>query len=118
MSDEREFREKWQRRIDGCGPYCSCLVIIIVLVFAFFAFVLRWHPRTWPSGARPFKKLKIKDCTDRPYFGLHPDIVALILDLTGRVKGLLEHDGLFHPETSFELDQLIRQADRVTPFRP
>jgi hypothetical protein len=80
--------------------------------------VLRWHPRTWPSGARPFKKLKIKDCTDRPYFGLHPDIVALILDLTGRVKGLLEHDGLFHPSTPFELNQLIRQADTVTPFRP
>jgi hypothetical protein len=42
----------------------------------------------------------------------------LILDLTGRVKGLLEHDGLFHPSTPFELDQLIRQADGVTGFRP
>ena len=41
MSSEREFLDKWQSRIDGCGPYCSCLVIIIVLVFAFFAFVLR-----------------------------------------------------------------------------
>ena len=38
MSSEREFREKWQSRIDGCGPYCSCLVIIIVLALAFFAF--------------------------------------------------------------------------------
>jgi hypothetical protein len=41
MSSEREFRDKWQSRIDGCGPYCSCLVIVIVLVFAFFGFVLR-----------------------------------------------------------------------------
>jgi hypothetical protein len=41
MSSEREFRDKWQRRIDGCGPYCSYLVIIIVLALAFFAFVLR-----------------------------------------------------------------------------
>jgi hypothetical protein len=41
MSDDREFRDKWQRRIDGCGPYCSCLVIIIVLALAFFAFVIR-----------------------------------------------------------------------------
>jgi hypothetical protein len=41
MSTEREFREKWQRRIDDCGPYCSCLVIIVVLVITFFAFVLR-----------------------------------------------------------------------------
>jgi hypothetical protein len=39
MSDDREFRDKWQSRIDGCGPYCSCLVIIIVI--AFFAFVIR-----------------------------------------------------------------------------
>ena len=80
--------------------------------------ILRWHPRTWPSGARPFKKLVIKDCTDRPYFGLHPKIVELFLDLTGRVKHLLEHDGLFHPSTPLELDQLIRDADRVTGFRP
>ena len=41
MSTEREFREKWQRRIDGCGPYCSCLVIIVVLTLASFGFVLR-----------------------------------------------------------------------------
>ena len=41
MSSEREFRDKWQSRIDGCGPNCSCLVIIIVLALAFFAFVLR-----------------------------------------------------------------------------
>jgi len=41
MSDDREFRDKWQSRIDSCGPYCSCLVIIIVLVLAFFAFVIR-----------------------------------------------------------------------------
>lgn len=41
MTSERQFREKWQSRIDGCGPYCSCLVIVIVVVLAFFAFVLR-----------------------------------------------------------------------------
>jgi hypothetical protein len=41
MTSERKFRDKWQRRIDGCGPYCSCLVIIIVLAFAVFAWVLR-----------------------------------------------------------------------------
>jgi hypothetical protein len=41
MTTDREFRDKWQSRIDGCGPYCSCLVIIIVLVIAFFAFVIR-----------------------------------------------------------------------------
>lgn len=41
VSVERELREKWQRRIDGCGPYCSCLVIIVVLVIAFLGFVLR-----------------------------------------------------------------------------
>ncbi|MGI9110370.1 MAG: hypothetical protein ACR2KA_10170 [Opitutales bacterium] len=40
MSDDRQFRDKWQARIDGFGPYCSCLVIIVVLVTAFFAFVL------------------------------------------------------------------------------
>ncbi len=40
MSTDREFRDKWQSRIDGCGPYCSCLVIV-VLVIAFFAFVIR-----------------------------------------------------------------------------
>jgi hypothetical protein len=41
MSTDREFKDKWRNRIDGCGPYCSCLVIIIVLVLAFFAFVIR-----------------------------------------------------------------------------
>jgi hypothetical protein len=41
MSTDREFRDKWQSRIDGCGPYCSYLAIIIVLVIAFFAFVIR-----------------------------------------------------------------------------
>jgi hypothetical protein len=41
MTSELEFRDKWQSRIDGCGPYCSCLVIVIVLAIAFFAFVLR-----------------------------------------------------------------------------
>ena len=41
MSTDREFNDKWQRRIDGCGPYCSRLVIIIVLALAFFGFVLR-----------------------------------------------------------------------------
>ena len=41
MTSEREYRDKWQSRIDGCGPYCSCLVIVIVLAIAFFAFVLR-----------------------------------------------------------------------------
>jgi hypothetical protein len=41
MDDETAFRRKWQARIDGCGPYCSCLVIIIVLAVAFFAFIIR-----------------------------------------------------------------------------
>jgi hypothetical protein len=41
MDEEAAFRDKWQSRIDGCGPYCSCLVIIIVLAIALFAFVLR-----------------------------------------------------------------------------
>jgi hypothetical protein len=40
MSTDREFRDKWQSRIDSVGPCCSCLVIII-LILAFFAFVLR-----------------------------------------------------------------------------
>jgi len=39
--DDRRFRDKWQSRIDGCGPYCSCLVIITVLAVAFFAFIIR-----------------------------------------------------------------------------
>jgi hypothetical protein len=41
MDEEAAFRQKWQSRIDGCGPYCSCLVIIVVLILTFFAFVLR-----------------------------------------------------------------------------
>ena len=41
MSDDRDFRDKWQTRIDSCGPYCSCLVIIIVLVIALFDFIIR-----------------------------------------------------------------------------
>jgi len=41
MDEISVFRRKWQSRIDGCGPYCSCLVIIVVLALAFFAFVLR-----------------------------------------------------------------------------
>jgi hypothetical protein len=32
MSTDREFNDKWQRRIDGCGPYCSCLVTFILMV--------------------------------------------------------------------------------------
>ncbi len=41
MDEEAAFRDKWRSRIDDSGPYCSCLVIIIVLAFAFFAFLLR-----------------------------------------------------------------------------
>jgi hypothetical protein len=41
MDEEAAFRDKWQSRIDGCGPYCSCLMIIIVLALTLFAFVLR-----------------------------------------------------------------------------
>jgi hypothetical protein len=37
MSDDREFRDKWQSRIDSCGPYCSCLVtIVLVILIAIF----------------------------------------------------------------------------------
>jgi len=79
---------------------------------------LRWHPRHWDIGARPFKKLKIKDCTDRPYFGLHPEIVELFLDLTRRVKGSYVHDGLFHPTTPDGLVKLRHSADTVMGFRP
>lgn len=78
----------------------------------------RWHPRTWPAGARPFKKLRVKDCTNRPYFGLHPEIVELFLGLTGRIKGDLVHDGLFHPSTPAELSELCRRADTEQAFRP
>ena len=41
MDEDTAFRRKWSSRIDGCGPYCSCLVIIIVLALAFFAFIIR-----------------------------------------------------------------------------
>lgn len=41
MSTEQEFRDKIRAKIDGCGPYCSCLVIILVLAFAFFMFLIR-----------------------------------------------------------------------------
>jgi hypothetical protein len=41
LESDRQFRDKWRARIDGCGPYCSCLVIIIVLALAFFAFIIR-----------------------------------------------------------------------------
>jgi len=80
--------------------------------------ILRWHPAWWPEDGIPFKKLKIRDCTDRPYFGLNPELVGQILDLTGRVKRLLVHDGLFHPSTPTERDVLIRRANTVTGFRP
>ena len=40
MGEEAAFRDKWRRHNNGCGPYCSCLVIIIVLVIALFAFDL------------------------------------------------------------------------------
>jgi hypothetical protein len=76
------------------------------------------HPRHWDIGARPFKKLKIKDCTNRPYFGLHPEIVELFLDLTRRVKGSYVHDGLFHPTTPDGLVKLRHSADTVMGFRP
>jgi hypothetical protein len=41
MDQEAAFRDKGRRRIDACGPYCGCLVIVIILALAFFAFVLR-----------------------------------------------------------------------------
>lgn len=41
MDEEASFRRKWNDRIDACGPYCSCLVIIVILIIAFFAFVVR-----------------------------------------------------------------------------
>jgi hypothetical protein len=41
QDDDRQFRDKWRARIDGCGPYCSCLVVIIVPTLAFFASVIR-----------------------------------------------------------------------------
>ena len=41
MDEDAAFRDQWRRRIDGCGPYCSCLVILVVLALALFAFVVR-----------------------------------------------------------------------------
>ena len=41
MSTDREFNGKVSAKINACGPCCSCLVIIVVLVLAFFAFVIR-----------------------------------------------------------------------------
>ena len=41
MSTEQECRDKWRRRIDGGGPYCSYLVILIALALAFFLFLVR-----------------------------------------------------------------------------
>jgi hypothetical protein len=41
MDEEAAFRRRWQERIDAVGPCCSCLVMIIVVILAFFAFVLR-----------------------------------------------------------------------------
>jgi hypothetical protein len=41
MSEEREFRDKWRARIDGCGPYCSCLIIIVILTIIVLAFLIR-----------------------------------------------------------------------------
>lgn len=41
MTSEQEFRDKWRRRIDGCGPYCSCLVIIVALALALFVLLVR-----------------------------------------------------------------------------
>jgi hypothetical protein len=52
MDEEAAFRDKWQRRIDGCGPYCSCLVIVIVLALAFFAFVIRCSTSSPPFHGR------------------------------------------------------------------
>jgi hypothetical protein len=40
MSDDAAFRRRWQSRIDGCGPYCSCLVLLLIFAFAFFLFLL------------------------------------------------------------------------------
>ena len=31
LSADREFRDKWQSRIDAVGPCCSCLVIMIII---------------------------------------------------------------------------------------
>jgi hypothetical protein len=78
--------------------------------------ILRWHPKVWPHGAIPFKRLYILDCTGRPYFGLHPDIVKLLLDFTGRIKESEVHDGLLHPSSPGELTRLMHLADTVQGF--
>ena len=41
MSTDKEFRDKMRARVDAVGPCCSCLVIIVALALAFFAFVIR-----------------------------------------------------------------------------
>lgn len=41
MSTEQEFRDNIRAKIDGCGPYCSCQVIILVLAHAAFMFLIR-----------------------------------------------------------------------------
>lgn len=41
MDEEAAFREKWQRRIDACGPCCSCLVILVILAVVIFGVLLR-----------------------------------------------------------------------------
>jgi hypothetical protein len=40
MEEEAAFRDKWQRRIDGCGPSCSCLVILLAVALATFLFLI------------------------------------------------------------------------------
>jgi hypothetical protein len=50
------------------------------------------------------------------YFGLHPEIVKLLLDFTDRIKESEVHDGLLHLRTPAELDDLIRRADNVQGF--
>jgi hypothetical protein len=40
MSTDKEFAAKWRARIDGCGPCCSCLVILLALAFATFLFLI------------------------------------------------------------------------------
>ncbi len=72
--------------------------------------------KVWPHGAIPFKCLYFGDCTGRAYFGLHPDIVKLLLDFTGRIKDKEVHDGLLHPASPGELIRLINLADNVQGF--
>ena len=49
---------------------------------------------------------------------MRPEIAALFLDLTARIKSGLVHDGLFHPSTPLELQELCRQANTVNAFKP